>query len=427
MNRKIPTGTLARAKVVLSTATRAGIKKAKIQTLKALGAQRARQEKEERELAEQIFQGLCQLRGTALKIAQSISGETGLLPEVYLETFQQAQYRVPPLNSVLTRKVIRQDLGADPEKLFSQFDSQAFAAASLGQVHRAKLYSGESVAVKVQYPGIGASIATDLQIAKRLLKNMRHHGLALRTLDEVESRLMEEVDYRREFANAVLFRENVRLPWAVIPKVFAEASGQAVITYEWIEGTHLKEWLALEPDPIARNLAGQRLYEFFKHGAFDLRVLHSDPNLGNFLFMLDGRIGVIDFGSVKAISSEALELYSLLWQEARERRHKLKLFELYHSLGAEVPEKSGERDQFYDTLIAPYCHWLSQALTVEEFDFATHPQFARDGRLLLSSQAFHPGMQKFSTEFTMLHRTFIGLLQALTQLRAKIRFQSASM
>lgn len=419
---KIAVSKSKRTGIALKTAAAIGFKKAKSSAGQLINPNQARKKAEEQDLAETLFRGLCQLRGTALKIAQAICGESDLLPASYMEVLERSQYRVPALNPVLAAKVIRMELGQEPEKIFAQFSRDAFAAASLGQVHRATSHDGQSLAVKIQYPGIDATIRSDLTMARALLAPIRHRGLAVSVLDEVEARLNEEVDYRLEAAHAREFAQT-RLPSGIIvPGVRTDLSGRTVIAYEFIDGLHLSEWLATRPSQESRDHVAQRLFDFFTHGLFDLGMIHSDPNLGNFMVLDAGKkVAVLDFGSVKKISAPAVALFAKLATVSDEPGWRKQTLELYARLGADVQTNE---DEFLARLVLPYAQWLDQLFLEKNIDFTTHPNVAESGRRILMNETFHQQLRGFSAEFTMLHRTFLGLLRVFSKLDARVDFRS---
>ncbi len=171
-----------------------------------------------KESADILFQGLSLLKGTALKIAQQLSFEIDFFPEEIARELEKSYHQVPPLNRALIRKVVQNELGGPPEKIFSAFDSQAFAAASLGQVHRAQTHDGASLAVKIQYPGIDRTISGDIRMIKNMLRPTPEYHLYRSALDEIEARLLEEIDYETEAANLAFFRGNLNPAKVIIPE-----------------------------------------------------------------------------------------------------------------------------------------------------------------------------------------------------------------
>jgi len=158
----------------------------------------AAKQRAQRESADILFQGLSLLKGTALKIAQQLSFEIDIFPEDVRKELQKSYHQVPPLNRALIRKVITNALGQSPEQIFSTFEPDAFAAASLGQVHRARTLDDRHLAIKIQYPGIDRTIASDIRMVKNLLRPSAEFHLYRSALDEIEARLLEEIDYHKE-------------------------------------------------------------------------------------------------------------------------------------------------------------------------------------------------------------------------------------
>ena len=259
-----------------------------------------------------LFQALTQLRGTALKVAQMLGMEQDLLPDAYRKELEKSFHQVPPLNRVLVRKVMMQELKQSPDALFAQFEAEAFAAASLGQVHKATTDDHQKVAVKVQYPSIDVTIKSDITMMRGIARGMPNTKLILQSLDEIEARLVEEVDYNIEAKNTQWFQQNITLEGISVPTVFPQLSSKRVLTTAFVDGLHLDAWLATNPSQTQRNQCAQLLYDFFIHSSQDLQRLHSDPNPGNYIFHEDGSITVIDFGCVRKMSDKFTNAYPLI-------------------------------------------------------------------------------------------------------------------
>jgi predicted unusual protein kinase regulating ubiquinone biosynthesis (AarF/ABC1/UbiB family) len=198
--------------------------------------------------ARKVFNEFSKLRGTALKIAQSMSMDQGVLPAEFTEVMSEAQYNVPPINKALVRALIKKELGDYPENIFVNFTPQAIAAASIGQVHRARLKSGEDVAVKIQYPNVRNTIESDLSLAKTLLKRFMKRGADLSEyFDEIKTTLLEETDYEQEAAYLDYFYDRFDRDYIITPKLFEQYSTQKVLTMSFIDGKHLKEFLQDNP------------------------------------------------------------------------------------------------------------------------------------------------------------------------------------
>lgn len=253
------------------------------------------------------------LRGVAMKLGQFASTQEDAIPDEFRDALSKFQSQAPPMVFPFVRDIVESELGGKLHERFASFDRKPLAAASLGQVHAAELPDGTPVAVKVQYPGIDETVRADIRAMRLLAKPMRlaGHKFDIReALDEVEDRLTEELDYEHEAKNTERCRELLQ-GWdeVVVPRVHASHSSRLCLTTDRLYGRHLDEWVATEPDQEARNEAGRRLGSAIWHMEVELAFLHADPHPGNFLFLDDGRIGLIDFGCVKWLSEDFLRGY----------------------------------------------------------------------------------------------------------------------
>lgn len=252
-----------------------------------------------------IFHRLGYLRGAMSKIGQAAGHLPLLLPAQVAEILDALHTEAPPMHYSLIAEVLRNEFGRGTEEVFAGFDKQAFAAASLGQVHRARLESGEEVAVKVQYPGIGRTITADFRNLNALLAPMRL-GRDWESIQahftEVQRMLEQEVDYLQEAESTrrarALFGEKDGI---VVPQVFGAYSGKRVLTTEYLEGLHLAEYLSSNPSQESRNAFGTKLCAAW-HRMYFAGVPYADPNPGNFLFLRDGRLAILDFGCVQQLN-----------------------------------------------------------------------------------------------------------------------------
>jgi predicted unusual protein kinase regulating ubiquinone biosynthesis (AarF/ABC1/UbiB family) len=253
--------------------------------------------------AEDVARELGNMKGAIMKLGQMVSFiADGLPPEARaaLETLQQD---VAPMAPTLAEQVIREELGASPDELFLSWDPVPVAAASIGQVHRAVLPDGRVVAVKVQYPGIGAAIRGDLDNTEML--SMMFTAVAFRNLDvhalidELRARMTDELDYRLEAVCQSEFADRYRgHPFIHVPEVVPERSAQRVLTTEWVEAMGWTEFEATAPDPL-RQLAAEAIFRFAQGSVHRHRVFNGDPHPGNYRFHPDGRVSFFDFGLVK--------------------------------------------------------------------------------------------------------------------------------
>lgn len=385
----------------------------------------------EEKVGKLIFGVLSQLRGTALKVSQLLSQEADILPEGIRAQLKNACYDVPPINRALVRKQIVQELGNTPNEVFKGFNSHAFAAASIGQVHRAKTKEDDLVAVKIQYPGIGATIESDLKMIEKLFWTlsktsslMPRQSVVDQAMHEMKARLNEEVDYSIESENLTWFKKNLQLQNIVVPKVFESCSSKRVLTLEMLEGKHLDEWLASAPTQEERNHFGQLLFDFFWHSFFELKMINADPHPGNFLFMKNGKLGALDFGCVRKMSDEFILNFSSMIPHMVDvfyRRDSTdRLYDAYLDLKFIEPNVSKKIfDRDIVPYLEPYALWFGEAYLDNSFDFRNKTPCPGTPKAE-SSVALKYLNGMYSEQFCF-DRAHLGLMNLLSQIGAEIK------
>ena len=269
--------------------------------------------------AERYADVLSRSKGVLMKVGQILSfvdtsaileGQSG---EVYRAALASLQADAEPMEPVLVAAVIESELGRPPEQLFAEFSPEPIAAASIGQVHTARLHDGTEVAVKVQYPGVADAIGADLantellftfvKIAKGVVPQLRNVDVRA-VADEVAERIGEELDYGTELANQMEFAEHYRgHPFARVPEVFPELSSDRVLTMEMVHG---RRWTEIDDvDQELRDRWGEVVDRFFFGSIARFGVFNADPHPGNYLFHDDGTVTFLDFGCVKRLSPTA--------------------------------------------------------------------------------------------------------------------------
>lgn len=372
-----------------------------------------------------IYESLSTLKGGALKVLQMLSLDTGLLPEAYASRFQLSQSCVPPLSFPLVLRVFQQTLGRSPSDLFDTFSRSAVAAASMGQVHRAT--KGDQVfAVKIQYPGVAASIDADLAMVRPialLLFQVRDSDVAF-FLEEVSARLKEEVDYSLELSRgAEIAAAAAHLDGVIFPAYYSEFSGPRVLTMEWLEGMQLAEFIATDPSQDIRNRAGQRLWDFYTFQLHTLRKAHADPHPGNFLFRADGSIAVLDFGCIKEIANPFYQSYfSLIRPDVRANRPLLE--SLFETLSVTHPDDTPEERAFFSSITEELITLVARPFAGRQFDFSDKRYFAeltRRGEEISRMKEFRQSRTaRGPRDALFLNRIFFGLYTILHKLGASI-------
>jgi predicted unusual protein kinase regulating ubiquinone biosynthesis (AarF/ABC1/UbiB family) len=268
--------------------------------------------------AQRIVEGSAQLRGAFLKLIQMLSMRHDLLPGEALDVLKATQSNVPPMSYAMISEQIRKELGARPERLFRKFDQTAFAAASLGQVHRAKLKDGRDVAVKVQYPGVEGTVDQDLKNLKILLRTlgsiardvMRQKVDVNIIFEELAVRLKEELDYYLEARNMLAYGKLLADdPDVIVPQVVKDLSSRRVLTMTFIDGYPLMDVLGAEVEEDLRRWVARKCSEFAWRQVLEFGSLHTDFHPGNYLVTYHPRLGVLDFGSVRQFSEPVRKGY----------------------------------------------------------------------------------------------------------------------
>ncbi|MGI8945950.1 MAG: ABC1 kinase family protein [Thermoleophilaceae bacterium] len=317
-DRSIPKGRVRRTaqlgSVVGSQGARyAGTRAANVARSKERGAEQI--EKRHLEAAERMLDTLGNMKGAAMKLGQLASFiDTDFLPEEYRALYQDKLARLrtsaPPLPWERVRDVLEEEWDEPVEELFEQFEHEAAAAASIGQVHRAQLADGRDVAVKIQYPGVAEALRADMQNATmimRLAKAIAPGLDAKAAAAELKERVLEELDYEYEAQNQRAFARSYRgHPFIHVPDVVTRLSRGRVLVSEWVEGVGFDRVREL-PQP-ERDRFGEIVFRFCFGSLYHLQHFNADAHPGNYLLMADGRVAFLDFGMTKHVDKEQIEL-----------------------------------------------------------------------------------------------------------------------
>lgn len=313
-------------------------------------------------MADEIVDTLGELKGAVMKVGQVASQTQDFLPKEFSDALQRLQKEAPPMPFEVIRQQVEAELGAPVEELFEELREEPYAAASIGQVHRARLKDGTEVIVKVQYPGVDESCDSDL---KQLRMALRFGGLlrmpkesADRLFDEIRVRLKEELDYENEATNLHRFRHyHQRHPWVIIPRVIDSHSTRHVLTLELAEGDHLRQVTPERYSQETINLLGERLFVTMADELFDFQCIHGDPHAGNFAFRPDGTLILYDFGCVKSLRPSVVAHYRQALIAALDENYEA-LDRHLIDLGARVAEKPAITPDYYamwrNMLIEPF-------------------------------------------------------------------------
>ena len=420
----IPTGKLERAGKLVSTGVKIGGNYLKYIGEKITNPDEAKENFDQNN-AEDIYDGLKSLKGSALKVAQMLSMEKNILPGAYVDKFSLAQFSVPPLSGPLVRKTFNQYLGSYPEEIFDDFTFESINAASIGQVHKAT--KGElKLAVKIQYPGVANSISSDLALVKPVatrLFNLKGKD-SEKYFKEVESKLLEETDYTLELKQSREITEACSLiPNLKFPTYYADLSCDKILTMDWMEGIHLSEYTAQAIDKRETKVVGQTLWDFYMYQMHVLKRVHADPHPGNFLVDDSGALIAIDFGCIKDVPEDFyVPYFELATSEAMQDRSffidKITTLEILR------PDDSEEDSAYITDLFHELLGVLTFPFHNDTFDFSDELFWVKvahmSERLSQDDKLKKLNGNRGSKHFLYINRTFFGLYNLLHDLKADI-------
>lgn len=404
MDSLVPSSKLGRGKVVGKALLKIGVTKTKGFVKKPFSSNEKNQQYTNEAIANIIFEALGELKGVSVKIAQQVALSMPFLSDVYLEKISKTFNQIPTMNKVLVRKTIKQELNDTPQKIFDTFEMEAFGAASLGQVHKAT-YKGDELAVKIQYPGIKKSIETDISIINFALKRFAKGEDVTHLIGEIEDRLYEEVDYIQEASNYEFFKDNIINEDIVVPQVYKQLSTDKVLITSYLDGLDFGSFLDSNPTQESKNRYAQMILDNFFYSLYKLKKIHADPNPGNFLFLDDGKLGLIDFGCVKTIEDGFIESYSQLNSDDEEQA-----INMYVELGMIVKDTPQNMKKFYEEVIKPLDTLYKEPLLEDSYDFALNNDFSKRGFELVFEvqQKQFNSVDKFNEQFLFVNRTLLG-------------------
>ncbi|WP_299767453.1 AarF/UbiB family protein [uncultured Dokdonia sp.] len=421
----IPTNKLQRASKLVKTGAKVGVNYVKYYGEKVVNPSLSKEKLNESN-AEDIYDGLKSLKGSALKVAQMLSMEKNIMPKAYVEKFSLSQFSVPPLSAPLVRKTFKKYLGKYPEDLFDTFEAQSVNAASIGQVHKAIL-DGKKLAVKIQYPGVADSISSDLALVKPIASrmfNLQGKGKE-KYFKEVEDKLLEETDYTLELAQSMeMVADCAAIPNLQFPRYYEELSSERILTMDWMDGIHLSEFVTQNTSQEASDQLSQALWDFYMFQMHRLRRVHADPHPGNFLVNDKNQLIAIDFGCIKHVPEDFYIPYFELAEKENINNpeiFKQKLFEL------EILREDDTPDQikFFSELFHEMLSLFTEPFHQETFDFKDTTFFDKIASL---SEKYSKDTEirkmngnRGSKHFLYINRTFFGLYNLMHDLGGRIK------
>lgn len=420
---KIPTSKIERATKLVSTGLKVGVNYAKYYGNKITKTEEEAKNQLNEDNAADIYDGLKELKGSALKVAQMLSMEKSLLPNAYVEKFSLSQFSVPPLSGPLVVKTFKKYFKKTPNEVFDTFTVESVNAASIGQVHKATK-NNKKLAVKIQYPGVANSISTDLALVKPIamkMFNIKGEGSDA-YFKEVENKLLEETNYVLELAQSNEIANACKnIPNLKFPKYYPEFSSDRILTMDWMNGVHLSEFTNKEHPQEVLNTLGQALWDFYMYQMHVLKKVHADPHPGNFLVSDKNELIVIDFGCMKEVPQEFYIPYFELAK--RENIDNPAFFESkLYELEILRQDDSEEEITFFKQLFYEMLSLFTQPFQNDEFDFSDENFFGKIAEIgqkySKSTELRKMNGNRGSKHFIYINRTFFGLYNLMHDLKA---------
>ncbi|WP_396152025.1 ABC1 kinase family protein [Flavobacterium sp.] len=420
----IPTGKMERVTKLVTTGVKVGGNYLKYYGEKVVNPSLTKDKLHESN-ATDIYDGLKELKGSALKVAQMLSMEKNLLPQSYVDKFSLSQFSVPPLSAPLVRKTFKTYFKQYPEELFDTFSPDSINAASIGQVHKATK-NGKELAVKIQYPGIRESIGSDIALVKPIAVRMFNlQGTSDEYFQEVEDKLTEETDYKLEISQSMaVIIDCKKIDNLLFPNYYPEYSSDKIITMDWMNGIHLSEFCSSNASQEQRDKVGQTLWNFYMYQIHQLKKFHADPHPGNFLVDKNDNLIAIDFGCMKEIPNDFyVPYFEVSTPDSLKDMDYFtkKLFELEILKTTDSPKELAFFTDMFHELLSVF----TQPIQAEIFDFA-QPEFQAQIAALSEKFASDKTLRKMngnrgSKHFIYVNRTFFGLYSLMFDIKAKVK------
>ena len=420
---QIPITKIQRATKIVKTGAKVGVNYIKYYGNRLTQEQEQAKKTLNNANANDIYDGLKNLKGSALKVAQMLSMEKSIMPAAYVEKFSLSQFSVPPLSPALVNKTFRKYFGKSAHEIFDKFNTTSVNAASIGQVHQAEK-DGKKIAVKIQYPGVAGSISSDLSLIKPIA--IRMFNIKGKDSDkyfkEVEEKLIDETNYILEVDQSIEIAKACKhIPNMKFPEYYKEYSTDRIISMEWMNGLHLTEFAAQNNDPVLANEIGQALWDFYMYQIHVLRKMHADPHPGNFLVSKEQELIALDFGCMKSLPDEFYYPYFTLSEKENINNRSLFEKKLYELEILRSDDSKKELD-FFKEVFHDLLSLFTQPFHTDYFDFSDKIFF---DALSNMAQEFaqKTELRKYngnrgSKHFIYVNRTFFGLYNLMHTLKA---------
>ncbi len=370
--------------------------------------------------ATDLREALGGLKGPLMKVAQMMATIPDALPAEYAAELAQLQSNAPPMGKPFVRRRMAAELGPEWRARFAEFDFDAAAAASLGQVHRATLHDGRAVACKLQYPAIEAAVEADLQQLRVIFAIYKRYDSSIdptRIYEEIQARLREELDYAREGRHMALYRAMLAAePHVHVPEVISELSTRRLLTMTWLDGVPLLSMK--DEDQATRDKLALNMFRAWYRPFYDYGVIHGDPHLGNYTVRPDLDINLLDFGCIRIFPARFVKgVIDLYWALVREDRDlAVSAYEIwgFKDLGDELIDILNEWARFlYGPLMEDRSRPIEETNTSHE---------GRRVAIRVAQRLREAGGVMPPREFVFMDRAAIGLGGVFLHLRAEVNW-----
>jgi len=421
---RIPTSKIQRASKLVTTGMKIGVNQLKYYGDRVLLNKEDAKERLNENNAEDIYDSLKTLKGSALKVAQMLSMEKNILPQAYVEKFSLSQFSVPPLSPPLVIKTFKRYFNQHPQEIFDSFNPNSVNAASIGQVHIAEK-DRKQLAIKIQYPGVADSIKSDLALVKPIAMKMFNikGNDSDKYFKEIEDKLIEETNYNLEIEQSEYVSQACsHIPNLKFPKYYKAWSSDRILTMDYMKGQHLSEFSARNTNTQLSQRIGQTLWDFYMYQIHHLKKVHADPHPGNFLVSGMNELIALDFGCMKHIPNEFYKPYFELAK--KEHLNNPDFFEkTLYQLEILLPSDSANEKAFFSALFHEMLSLFTRPFHEDVFDFSDERFFneiaALSQKYAKSSELRQMNGNRGSKHFIYMNRTFFGLYNLMFDLKAK--------
>ncbi|MBR0559956.1 ABC1 kinase family protein [Neokomagataea anthophila] len=372
--------------------------------------------------AEDLKAALGNLKGPLMKAAQLLSTIPGALPEEYANELAHLQANAPPMGWNFVRRRMRAELGANWERHFRSFSHDAVAAASLGQVHRARLVDGREVACKLQYPDMQGAVDTDLKQFKAALSVFRQIDGTIQQDEvyaELSDRLREELDYRREASHLRLYRDMLKdVPEVTVPSTVPELCTGRLLSMEWVSGRSMRSMLEGEMSQESRDALARALFKGWYTPVYRYGVIHGDPHMGNFTVRDDDGLNLLDFGAIRIFSPRFVEGVVQLFKALQTNDEDL-AFHAYAKWGFQNISRDTAQ------VLNEWARFFYRPLMTDRVCSMQESNDPAEAKAVLGrvyEGLKRTGGVKLPREFVLLDRSAIGLGSAFLKLGARLNW-----